>query len=751
MAKVTVQLPSPPIPSQMTVVEGNGKVPLIDSNGHFQGQFPNVAYSVIHTTPERLRFRVPRLRYDADYAKRLEVLLTADALVKNVRIKPAAMSVAVTYKSDKVSDAKMRSHLHDLIQAASVVVVLKNSTSLSSTEKENSWPGLQLSAVATTLAVLAGPLGLPIPPLIVALPIAIATLPVVQRAWSDIRVERKLNIDFLDLMAIVITTFQGQFLTPSLMLSLIEVGENIRDRTACSSAQQTLDLLSSLGQFVWVERNGEKQQIPIQDVQPGDTVIVYPGEQVPIDGSILRGKALLDEQKLTGESMPVLKKKGQPVFASTLVREGRIYIHAERVGNDTRAGQSIKLMQEAPVHDTRMENYAIKFAEKAVVPTLLLGGAVFAATRNPARAASVLTLDFATGIRVSVPTTVLAALTYAARRGILIRSGRALEQLAEVDTIVFDKTGTLTKGEVDVVSVESLNPATSRLRVLELAAAAEQRLTHPVAEAIVRYAEAEQVAILPRSKWDYQLGLGVQALIDGETVYVGSDRFLRSSGVDTEALNNQQKSADSAIYVASNGQLQGIIKYSDLLRPESREVITALSTVEGVEIHMLTGDNKRTATAVAVELGILPTHTHAEAFPEQKATVVRQLHEQGKTVAFVGDGINDSPALAYADVSVSFANGSEIARETADLVLMQNDLHGLLEAIAIARQAKQLIRQNTGLVAVPNLAAMVIAVLFGLNPLAATVVNNGSTVVAGVNGLRPILKSRQQKTLPSAR
>lgn len=166
---------------------------------------------------------------------------------------------------------------------------------------------------------------------------------------------------------------------------------------------------------------------------------------------------------------------------------------------------------------------------------------------------------------------------------------------------------------------------------------------------------------------------------------------------------------------------------------------------------MLTGDNKRTAQAVATELGIAPSHTHAEAFPEQKATVVRQLHEQGKTVAFVGDGINDSPALAYADVSVSFAHGSEIARETADLVLMQNDLHGLLAAIAIARQAKHLIHQNTGIVAIPNLGALIIAVLFGLNPLAATVVNNGSTIVAGVNGLRPILKHSSQKALPLGR
>jgi Cu2+-exporting ATPase len=702
-----------------------------------------------------MRLRVPRLRYDADYAQRLIALLEADPLVTNVRIKPAAAALVVNYKSSSIADAKVRSRLSYLIVAANEVGIIlpKANNSLASQppdDAENSWPGMQLSAMATGLAVLGGPLGLPIPPLIVAGTIALATLPVFQRAVEGIAKERKLNIDFLDFLAIAITTVQGQFLTPSLMLSLIEIGENIRDRTARSSKLQTLDLLSSLGQFVWVERNGIKEQIPIQDVQRGDTVIVYPGEQVPVDGTILRGKALLDEQKLTGESMPVLKRKGQPVFASTLMREGRIYILAEWTGNDTRAGQSIKLMQEAPVHDTRMENYAIKIAEKAVVPTLLLGGAVFAATRNPARVASVLTLDLCTGIRVSIPTTVLAALTYAAKHGILIRSGRALEQLAAVDTLVFDKTGTLTKGEVSVVGVESLNPATSDLRVLELAAAAEQRLTHPVAEAVIRYAEAQQVVIPSRSKWDYQLGLGVQAEIDGETVYVGSERFLRQQGVDMEQLNGH-KPADSLIYVASNNQLQGRIIYSDILRPESQEVITQLLTVDGVEVHMLTGDNKRTANAVAAQLGIAPKHTHAEAFPEQKAAVVRQLHEQGKTVAFVGDGINDSPALAYADVSVSFANGSEIARETADVVLMQNDLHGLLEAIAIARKAKQIIHQNTSIVALPNIAAMFVAVFFGLNPLAATVVNNGSTVVAGVNGLRPILKPSPKKALPPAR
>lgn len=746
-AKVGIQSSA----TQLSLQHKQGKSYVVEPNTHSPAHLPKIPHAVVHAIPGRIRLRIPRLRYDPEYARRLEILLQADSsLVTTVRLKPAAASIAVTYDPKKISEFQLRHHLSHLIQAAGELVVLKSAAPQKTKQTEKPWPGLQISGAVTALAVLGGPLGVPIPPVLMVGSITLATLPVAQRAWQGIVVERKLSIDFLDLIAIAITTIQGQFITPALMLSLIEIGEKIRDRTARSSTRQTLDLLNSLGQLVWVERNGNKLQISIQQVQRGDTVIVYPGEQVPVDGTIVRGKALLDEQKLTGESLPVLKSKGQQVFASSLVREGRIYILAETVGNQTRVGKSLQLMQQAPIHDTRMGKDAIQIAEKAVVPTLLLGGAVLVLTRNPARAASILSLDFATGIRVSVPTAVLAALSYAAQQGILIRSGRALEQLARVDTVVFDKTGTLTKGEAAVIGVESFNPAISSRRILQLAATAEQRLTHPVAEAIMRYAQAHDIEVLPRGKWEYQLGLGVQAEIDGEVVYTGSKRFLRHKNVDLSVLEGKQKPA-SAIYVAINGQVQGIIEYCDLLRPESREVINRLLTVEGVEVHMLTGDNKRTASTVAAQVGIPPTNTHAEAFPEQKALVVRELHDQGKIVAFVGDGINDSPALAYADVSVSFANGSDIARETADIVLMKNNLHGLLEAIAIARQTKQLIQQNTGIVAIPNLAALAIAVFCGLNPLAATVVNNGSTVVAGINGLRPLWQGRKTKTLSPER
>lgn len=707
-----------------------------------------VTYRVVHSTPGRVRFRIPRIAHDSNYAQRLQRLLAAEPQVTSVRLKPAAASVVIRYLPGE-PDSQMRSRLGKLIQLATnaALTIPENPTQPENSPEPGNWSRLKLPTLATLISLVSGPLGLSFHPLIIGGTIALATIPVARRALESITQERRLNVDFLDLAAITIITAQRHFLTSCSMLGLIELGEAIRERTARSSHSQTLDLLSSLAQVVWVERNGEKQQIPIEQVQPEDTVIVYPGNQIPVDGEILQGKALIDEQKLTGEAMPVVRSEGDNVYASTLVREGQLYILAERIGADTLAGRTLKLLQDAPVHDTRVENYAAKIADRMVLPTLLLGGAIFALTRNAARAASILTIDFATGIRVSVPTTVMAAMLSAARQGILLRSGRALEQLARVDAIVFDKTGTLTQGDVAIIGIKTADPAISELDVLRLAAAAEQRITHPVAEAVMRYANYQEVIIPQRGEWDYQVGLGIQAQIEGQTVLVGSERFLVKEGIDLESFYTAHPDVKTTgyptIYVASNGRLLGILQYTDPLRPESAEVIAILRDEIGAEIHILTGDNCQRAATVAAQLNIPPSHTHAEAFPQRKAEVVQQLHEAGKTVAFVGDGLNDSAALAYADVSVSFRDGSDIARETADVVLMQNNLRGLVEAIAIARNAKQIIRQNTNIVAVPNLSGLAIAATVGLNPMTATLINNGSSVIAGVNGLRPALKGNK--------
>jgi Cu2+-exporting ATPase len=715
----------------------------------FRGTQPNkliVPYRIVHAIPGRLRFRVPRLARDDRYVYRLQTLLEAEPNLIRVRIKPTARSLAVKYKTGTMTDEQMRRHLVNVIELAATAIV-PIPADFDTAELDSSWSELRFPALATFLALLAGPIGLPIPATLIGGTIAAATLPVAKRAISSLWNHKRLNMDCLDLIAVTLTSLQGNLLTPSTLLVLHEIGDLIRDRTARQSTRQALNLLDSLSQFAWVERNGIKKQIPLEQVNPGDVVIVYPGEKIPVDGKILRGKALIDQQKLTGESMPVTREVGETVYASTLVREGQLYLLAERTGLNTRAGQSIKLVEDAPVYDTRMENYAAQLADRAMLPALLFSGGVLLTSGSMARVASILTLDFMTGIRISVPTTVLAAMTAAARRGILIRSGSSLEQLAEVDTVVFDKTGTLTQGDIIVAGVKTVNGA-NPTRLLEIAAAAEQRLTHPVASAVVRYAEQQGVRSLQRDRWDYRVGFGVRAKIDGEEVIVGSRRLMKKEGISLEPLTRQYSDLqdNSLVYIASNGQLVGVVQYTDPLRSETKTVIKALQDL-GIDIHILTGDRHYPALTVAQELDIAEDKIHAEAFPEQKAIVVRQLHESGKTVAFVGDGINDSAALAYADVSVSFGNGSEIARETADVVLMENNLTSLVKAITLARQTRKLIEQNTRLAVIPNLAALSVATTVGLHPLLASVVHNGSAIAAGVNGLRPLIGNNKDLTI----
>jgi Cu2+-exporting ATPase len=280
-----------------------------------------------------------------------------------------------------------------------------------------------------------------------------AAFPVAARALKSIFGERKLNIDCLDLLALIFSGLQGKLLTPSLIITLHELGDIIRDRTARATEKRTADLLDTIGHYAWVEKDGEIKQITSDAVQIGETVVVYPGESIPVDGTVWQGEAVIDQQQLTGESLPIVARKGTLVYASTLVRSGQIRLTCERVGQQTRAAASIELLQKAPVHDTRMANYAANLADRLILPSLGLASLIFLTTRDAARAAAILTLDFVTGIRVSLPTAFLGALNHTTRHGVLVRSGRTLELLADIDTIVFDKTGTLTQNVMSVSQI----------------------------------------------------------------------------------------------------------------------------------------------------------------------------------------------------------------------------------------------------------------------------------------------------------
>jgi Cu2+-exporting ATPase len=698
--------------------------------------------SVVHSLPGRLRLRISRLASDRHFVKTLEQKLTSHPAITHFRINAAAASLVIEYAPALTPEINR--------DFGSLWQKMLNQPNDSSIEPEKpqklgkeEWSNLALPTAATLLAIACQRFPQPGLSILARSVLLAAAFPVAARALKSIFGERKLNIDCLDLLALIFSGLQGKLLTPSLIITLHELGDIIRDRTARATEKRTANLLDTIGHYAWVEKDGEIKQITSDAVQIGETVVVYPGESIPVDGTVWQGEAVIDQQQLTGESLPIVARKGTLVYASTLVRSGQIRLTCERVGQQTRAAASIELLQKAPVHDTRMANYAANLADRLILPSLGLASLIFLTTRDAARAAAILTLDFVTGIRVSLPTAFLGALNHTTRHGVLVRSGRTLELLADIDTIVFDKTGTLTTGEVMVVGVETISGRLSPERILQLAASAEQRITHPVAMAIADYAQRQGVEILPRGDWDYQLGLGMRAEIDGNQVLVGSDKFLRQQGVNLEELGcdlaNPASAWVSRNYLACNGQFQGVIHYTDPLRADSRWLIDRLQQDYGMTVHLLTGDNQQRAKEVAQALNIPFGQVHAEAFPEQKAKIVRELHRSGHTVAFVGDGLNDSVALAYADVSISFEKGSEVARETADVVLMNNDLSSLLEAIAIAQETKALIEQNIFLVVAPNLVALVLATSIGLNPLLATAIHNGTAIIAGLNSLRPLV------------
>lgn len=698
--------------------------------------------SVVHSLPGRLRLRISRLASDRHFVKTLEQKLTSHPAITHFRINAAAASLVIEYAPALTPEINR--------DFGSLWQKMLNQPNDSSIEPEKpqklgkeEWSNLALPTAATLLAIACQRFPQPGLSILARSVLLAAAFPVAARALKSIFGERKLNIDCLDLLALIFSGLQGKLLTPSLIITLHELGDIIRDRTARATEKRTANLLDTIGHYAWVEKDGEIKQITSDAVQIGETVVVYPGESIPVDGTVWQGEAVIDQQQLTGESLPIVARKGTLVYASTLVRSGQIRLTCERVGQQTRAAASIELLQKAPVHDTRMANYAANLADRLILPSLGLASLIFLTTRDAARAAAILTLDFVTGIRVSLPTAFLGALNHTTRHGVLVRSGRTLELLADIDTIVFDKTGTLTTGEVMVVGVETIPGRLSPERILQLAASAEQRITHPVAMAIADYAQRQGVEILPRGDWDYQLGLGMRAEIDGNQVLVGSDKFLRQQGVNLEELGcdlaNPASAWVSRNYLACNGQFQGVIHYTDPLRADSRWLIDRLQQDYGMTVHLLTGDNQQRAKEVAQALNIPFGQVHAEAFPEQKAKIVRELHRSGHTVAFVGDGLNDSVALAYADVSISFEKGSEVARETADVVLMNNDLSSLLEAIAIAQETKALIEQNIFLVVAPNLVALVLATSIGLNPLLATAIHNGTAIIAGLNSLRPLV------------
>jgi len=476
-------------------------------------------------------------------------------------------------------------------------------------------------------------------------------------------------------------------------------------------------------------------------LQSGQRALLLAGDVVPADGTVESGVASVDQRSITGESVPATRREGQQLYAGSSVVEGRMTMHVTEAGNATAAARIVQMLEAAPVGETRIQNYAEKFADRLVAPILGVNTALLALTGNVDRFMALAIVDYGTGIRVAAPTSVLSSMLRAAREGILIKSGVHVERLATLHGMAFDKTGTLTRGRLAILDMHPLGLLNGD-HLLQLAAAAENQLRHPVARALVRHAESRGLVLAPSGEVDFTIGMGVRAQVGRHHVRVGSERYLRLAGIPTSGagsyLSEVERHGHSVLLVAVDESLAGAIAYADELRPEAPGLMAALRHRSIREIVMLTGDRGSIARRIAEKLGI--RRFFAEVLPAHKAEIMDSLRQGGGPFAMVGDGVNDSPALARADVGIALVEGADIARDAADVVLMEDGLLRIVDAIDISRGAMTLVRQNYTLIAVCNTLALGLALPTGwVSPAAITLLSNGSAIAASLNAMRPLL------------
>jgi len=506
----------------------------------------------------------------------------------------------------------------------------------------------------------------------------------------------------------------GEWATAAVVVFFMRLGEYVEQFTTERARRAVKDLTALAPQTARVERDGGERVVPVAEVRVGDVVVVRPGEQVPVDGVVLSGQATIDQAAITGEPMPVDAHPGARVYAATVAQLGSLRVRAEQVGADTTFGRVIRLVEEAESHRADVQRAADRFSAWYLPVVAAVAGLTFLLRGDALATAAVLVVACSCSFALATPIAMLASVGAAARRGLLIKGGRYLELLAQADVLLVDKTGTLTQGRARITDVTPLN-GLSADEVLALAAAAERDSEHPLAEA-VRVAAAERGLAAPApERFEALPGQGVRAVVDGRVVAVGSRRIVPQRGWD--AAGALEAEGKTLLFVARDGEPVGVLAAADTLRPEVAAALGRVRQLGIGTIELLTGDNERAAAALAGQLGV---GYRAGLLPEDKIRIVKEYQAQGRRVVMVGDGVNDAPALAQADVGIAMGvAGSDVAIEAAHIALMRDDWTLVPEVIGIARRTMRVVRSNIAFTALYNLVGLSLAALGFLPPILA--------------------------------
>jgi Cu2+-exporting ATPase len=554
----------------------------------------------------------------------------------------------------------------------------------------------------------------------------------------------QVSVDFLDVAATFAALATRRPITASFVIWMVGVGDLLLDISA-NNARSALSMLMRRKdqEALRVLPDGAIETVPVAHLQVGDHFMIHTGHGILADGRVVSGLAEVDEKALTGESHLLSKKQGDPVFASTVVAEGHLIVEVERSGKNTEAAKIERILNTVGSKPLTLQRDALDFASRLVLPTFGVAWLAAALSADVSRAVCVLITDFGTGFRIAVPTTALTAMTLAAREGVLVKGAQYLERLAKTDVIIFDKTGTLTSGVPEVVEVVTAR-GVKESTLMKLCASVEARHDHPVARALKSYAKAHGIRLVepePGSE-EYTVGLGLSARAEGRRVRVGRAMWMESQRLKIRPsfkrhLARFEKDTRSSLCVAVDDEVVGVVAYSDGTRPESAAIVRRLRDNGRRQVVLLSGDSPEVAENLARAVGI--DKAVGGLLPEQKADYVRKLRAAGRVVAMVGDGINDAPALAAADVGISIAGSTDVALETADVVLLDGGLARLEKAFLVSERAMSSVRQNLGIIIVPNAIAIALGALGLIAPPMAAIINNGATLLAVLVGTTPLL------------
>lgn len=585
------------------------------------------------------------------------------------------------------------------------------------------------------------------------LPMPIRNILIIKRTfrylWNglDSLTDFRIDVDLLDGAAVAGALLQKQLKPASSMMFLLAISDELEEYTV-QKAKNTLKGSLALNiDTVWlVDENGEERQVPAMDVVKGDKVKVHMGDVIPVDGKVVSGDAMVNEASMTGEPLAVHKTNGKTVHAGTVLEEGNIIVEVYSMNKETRLNKIIDLIENSEELKAETQSKAEKLADSIVPYSLLATALTYLFTGNATKALSVLMVDFSCAIKLTTPLSIISAMREGSDNRMMIKGGKFLEAYANADTIIFDKTGTLTNATPKVVEVIPMSRRYKRDEILRMAACIEEHFAHSIATAIVKQAENEGLKHEEdHSEVEYIVAHGIVTEYNGKRAVIGSAHFLfddeKIKVTKTQEKKISKESAEhSVVYLAIDGKLEGLICIDDPVRPEAKHVIEELKSLGIENVIMLTGDSESGAKSGANALGI--TEYRSQVLPEDKSRIVEELKEEGKTVIMVGDGINDSPALAAADVSVSMKHSSDIAREVADISLLSDDLYDLVTLRKLSTGMLDKINDNYRNIVAVNGSLLVLGVMGAIQPSTSSLIHNLSTMLFGAMSTKSVLKDK---------